>query len=102
MVDEKIKREEGIGWEKGDLPYDWISVNDRLPGFGELVLVCSEKYPICGMFFNRRKETLPSHTDGNQFLLIKGNPPITHWYPIPSYLPTKESNNINQDEYEHK
>lgn len=84
---ERIKREEGLGWEKGDLPWDWISVKDHLPPFGVTVLVCSSEYPVFGMFFDRRKENLPAHTDGNQFLLLKNHPPITHWYPIPNYMP---------------
>ena len=56
----------------------WISVKDRLPGIGELVLV----YGSCGAM------TVARHVAGNEWVVPGIFSHVTHWTPLPE--PPKE------------
>lgn len=65
---------------------EWISVKDRLPEFGQAVLIYTEygKYDVCDIARDSDGDIMwhnfirPRHTNGS----------VTHWQPLPK--PPKE------------
>lgn len=62
---------------------DWVSVEDKLPPYGEEVFVTSKMAPD-NVFKNRRVECTTVPKDGNDFIILwEGRMArITHWKPI--------------------
>lgn len=62
---------------------DWVSVEDKLPPYGEEVFVTSKMAPD-NVFKNRRVECATVPKDSNGFIILwKGRmASITHWKPI--------------------
>lgn len=62
---------------------DWVSVEDKLPPYGEEVFVTSKMAPDT-IFKNRRVECATVPKDSNGFIILwKGRmASITHWKPI--------------------
>lgn len=62
---------------------DWVSVEDKLPPYGEEVFVTSKMTPD-NVFKNRRVECATVPKDSNGFIILcKGRmASITHWKPI--------------------
>ena len=56
---------------------DWISVEDRLPDEGEVVLTYSIGFGIQEDYLTTAKLFTADHP-------IKGNWPVSHWMPLPA------------------
>lgn len=61
---------------------EWISVNDRMPKYGVMVLVANGKHVMMAFTFRENNSVYWSTEDG--IILID----VTHWMPLPE--PPKE------------
>ena len=60
----------------------WISVEDELPPYGEVVIVhCKDESPICENFSHRTEDV--NVVKDNHDFCIYCDEIITHWMPIP-------------------
>ena len=66
---------------------DWVSVEDELPEYNEMVLVCNQESPnFVKESFRVKSADVPrskrKNLDSNEFISFTPNHGITHWKPI--------------------
>lgn len=91
--DANEERREGFtqGYEQAEKDLGWISVNDRLPGPSEWVVVCIEQHghAQCLALATYNEETKEWHTaefeDGEQETVY-----VDYWMPIPNIINEKK------------
>ena len=75
---------------------EWISVKERLPGFGTSVLVCDAKNGFVGVFrIEKRPHDEIFWHDGDTWWLRTEE--VTHWMPIPE-PPVATDTNVGHKE----